>query len=507
MTSKESVATRVVATGGLMLATLMNMLDTTIANVALPHVQGSLSASQDQITWVLTSYVVATAMMAPLTNWLSQKLGRKRLFLMSIAAFVAVSVLCGLATSLPEMVVFRLLQGFAGAAMMPLSQAAIFDLWPQETIPKVMAVWSAVVTVAPILGPTLGGWLTESYSWRWCFYINVPIGAVGFAAVYAAWKVQAEPPSRPFDGLGFAALILFTVGAQLMADRGPGKDWFDSPEICVEAVLALCGAYIFIMQMLTSRHPFVHRDILADRNFMSCTVFNVVMSGTLLSTSALLPTLMQNLLGYSALQSGIASAPRGLGSVVALAFTPWMATRFGVRQTIGVGVLLSGLALWRMGHFDLSMTTREIALAGFIQGFGQGMVFNPMSVLSFATLRPVHRTEAAVFGNTIRTLGGSLGIAGLQALLTRQSAAAHEQLAAHIASSDPMIRWTLPHAFDAAAGGLQAVNAEVTRQAAMIGYDAAFGYMSLATLLLLPLLFVMRAGDRRRSELIEIHAE
>jgi DHA2 family multidrug resistance protein len=508
MTSSDGVATRVVATAGLVLATLMIMLDTTIANVALPHVQGSLSASQDQITWVLTSYVVATAMTSPLTSWLSQQLGRKRLFLISITAFVGVSVLCGLATSLPELVLLRLLQGFSGAAMMPLSQAAIFDLWPPQTVPRVMAVWSSVMTVAPILGPTLGGWLTETYSWRWCFYINLPVGALAFAAVYAAWRSETEAPARPFDGLGFGALILFTVGAQLMADRGPGQDWFDSPEIRFEALLAACGGYVFVMQMLTSRNPFVHRDILTDRNFMSCLAVNLVMNVTMYATSALLPTMMQNLLGYSALQSGIASAPRGLGSVAALAIVPWLAARFGSRRVIGVGAVLTACALWQMGHFDLSMTSRSIATTGFLQGFGNGLMFNPLVVLMFATLAPEHRTEAAVFSNTLRTLAGSLGIAGMQAMLIRRSATAHEQLAAHIVPSDPTIRWSLPHAFDGAAGALQALNAEVTRQAAMIGYDAAFGLMSLATLMLLPLLLVMRSGKSRSTELLEVvHAE
>jgi DHA2 family multidrug resistance protein len=507
MRSDESVATRVIATGGLMLATLTNALDTTIANVALPHVAGSLSAAQDQITWVLTSYMVGTAIMTPLSGWLAEKIGRKRLFLISIVAFVGVSVLCGLATSLPEMVLFRFLQGFAGAAMIPISQAAILDLWPQPVIPQVMAVWSAVVMVAPILGPTVGGFLTEHYSWRWVFFINVPVGAAAFVLVYTALRPDAAGRKRPFDMLGYAALVLFTGAIQLLMDRGPTLDWFDSREICVEAIIAACALYVFVMQTLTSEHPFFHRDLFRDRNYTSALVFSVVVSATLFSTSALLPTLMQTLLGYSAMQSGVASAPRGAGSLIALTFVPWMAIRFGPRRTMAIGLLLSVAALWRMGHFDLSMNSTPIIVAGLLQGFGQGMVMNPMSVISFATLEPSHRTEAAVFGNMVRSVAGGLGISTLQVVLTRQSATAHEGLAAHIVSGDPMMTWSLPHMLGGAASSLEAINGEVTRQAAMIGYDAAFGWMSIGTLFVLPLLLIMRTAKPKPGALIEVHAD
>ena len=506
MAATDSVATRVVATAGLMLATLTNALDTTIANVALPHIQGSLSAAQDQITWVLTSYMVGTAIMAPLSGWMANKFGRKRLFLISIVAFVGVSVLCGVATSLPEMMIFRLLQGFAGAAMIPLSQAAILDIWPQPVMPQVMAVWSAVVTVAPILGPTLGGWLTENYSWRWVFYINVPVGALAFLLVWIALEPDVIGRRRPFDILGYGALVLFTAAIQLMFDRGPTLDWFDSREIWVWAIIASCGLYVFIMQTITSEHPFFPRELFADRNYVSTLIFSLVVSAVLFSTSALLPTMMQTLLGYSPMQSGMATAPRGLGAILALTFVPWAAVRFGPRRMMAVGLLLSVGALWRMGHFDLSMTPGPIVMAGFIQGFGQGMIMNPMSVITFTTLAAVYRTEAAVFGNMVRSVAGGLGIAGLQAILSRQSAAAHESLAAHVVLSDPAIRWSLP-SLSTATGGLEALNAEVTRQAAMIGYNAAFGWMSIGCLFLLPLLLVMRSAKPQSGTVIEIHGD
>ena len=297
MSATDNVAVRVIATGGLMLATLMVTIDMTIANVALPHMQGSLSGSQEQMTWVLTSYIVATAIMTPLSGWLSMKIGRKRLFLISVVSFVAMSVLCGVATSLPEMVLFRLLQGFAGASMMPISQATLLDLWPRRLTAQVMAVWSAVVMAAPILGPTLGGFLTEHFSWRWVFYVNVPLGVVGFAGVWFFLPKDEGGSQRPFDVLGFAALVMFAVGLQLLVDRGHGQDWFESREIWTYAIVAVCGLYVFVMQTLTSEHPFFPRELFRDRNFSSCLVFGVLLSGVLFGSIAMLPVFMQNLMG------------------------------------------------------------------------------------------------------------------------------------------------------------------------------------------------------------------
>ncbi len=497
---------RVLATCGLMFATVMNALDTTIANVALPHMRGSLSASQDQITWVLTSYIVATAIMTPLSGWFALKIGRKPTFLASVAAFTAASMLCGMATSLPEMVFFRLLQGFAGASMIPLSQAAMLDLWPREVMPRVMAVWSAVIMVGPILGPTLGGYITEHYAWRWVFYINVPVSLLAFVLVQLFLERDHGGRARPFDFLGFAAIVLFTGALQLVADRGPSLDWFDSREICIEAILAACSLYVFVMQALTAKHPFFHREILLDRNFTSCVVFAFCVAVVMFSTSALLPTFMQNLLGYSALQSGLASMYRGLGSLCAFAFVNPLARKIGPRRTIALGMALVFVSLQQMGRFDLAMTDAPIKLSGFVQGVGIGLMINPAGVLSFSTLAAEHRTEAAVFSNITRTLGASLGIAGLQAMYIRRSATAHDALASRIVASDPMVRWALPHAFDGAPG-LERLNAEVTRQGAMIGYDAAFGGLCVLVIAMLPLLFIMRPVEGAAGGTVEAHAD
>jgi DHA2 family multidrug resistance protein len=503
MSSEESPATRALATGGLMLATLMVTIDMTIANVALPHMQGSLSASQEQMAWVLTSYMIATAIMTPMSGWLSMRIGRKQLFLLSTLSFMGASMLCGMANSLPEMVLFRFLQGLAGASMMPLSQSALLDLWPKRTA-QVMALWSGVVTAAPILGPTAGGYLTEYFSWRWVFYVNAPLGLLGFAGVYLALPRDPGGRERPFDVLGFTAIVLFSGGMQLLLDRGPSRDWFDSREICAYAVIAACSLYVFIMQTLTSEHPFFPRDLFRDRNYISCVIFAVLISGVLFASTALMPIFMQNLMGYSAIQSGVATMPRGYGSIAAFAMAPSLIGRIGPRRTILIGWVVTLVALWKMGHFDLAMTEQPIQVTGFLLAFGSALMFNPMTVISFSTIAPLLRTEAAVMSGMLRNLGGSLGIAAAEAFAVRRSAAAHERLAEHIIPSDPLIRWSLPHVFDGA-GPLSALNGEVTRQAAMIGYDAAFGSMFLISLAMLPLLVLMRPA--RRAPAIEILPE
>jgi DHA2 family multidrug resistance protein len=364
MASQKDIANRIPITGALMLATLMNTLDSTIANVAMPHMQGSVSASADQIVWVLTSYIIATAIMTPLSGWLSQKIGRKTMFLASIAGFTLASILCGIATSLPELVIFRLLQGIAGASLMPLSQATMLDIYPQRMIPRVMSIWSAAVILGPIIGPTLGGWLTEDFSWRWVFYINVPIGILAFLGIWTFMDRDDGGRQRPFDFLGFGALVLFIGGFQLLVDRGPSQDWFDSREIWIETAICVAGLWVFVIQTITSKNPFFHRDLAKDGNFVGTTIFGMFVGVLLFSTSALLPSMMQTLLGYSALQAGVASMTRGLGSFIAFLAVPMLVARFGPRLVLLVGILLSSLALWRMGQFDLSITPGPIEMAG-----------------------------------------------------------------------------------------------------------------------------------------------
>ena len=508
MSTSQAGGGRVLATFGLVLATLTNTLDMTIANVALPHIQGSVSASADQINWVLTSYIVATAIMTPLSGWLSLRIGRKRLFLISTALFMLASMLCGMAANLPQIILFRILQGLAGASMMPMSQAAMLDLWPARYIQQVMAVWSGVVTAAPVIGPTLGGFLTDTLSWRWAFYINVPLDIIAFAIVYVALPPDGETGKRHFDVTGFTGLIMFTVGLQLMIDRGTMKDWFDAAEIWIEATIAACGLYVFVLQTLMYKQPYFPRAIFRDRNFVTCNTFSFLIASALFTTSALTPVMMQQLLGYSAMESGLATMPRGYGSVLAFIIVPWVSTTFGPRRTIALGIAINAVSLWQMGHFDLSMTSEPIKVSGFLQGFGSALMFNPLSVISYSTLPQALRNEAAVLSNMLRNVAGSLGIAAYAAIQLRQTAVLRSHLVAHLNAGNPIFDWRMPDILSGPASDLAMLNAEVNRQAAMIAYNTIFGYICLSSILMLPLLIWMRpvkvsSGNLPRE--VELH--
>ena len=495
-------------TCSIMLATIMQALDTTIANVALPHMQGSLSATQDQVAWVLTSYIVAAAIMTPPTGFLSAKLGRKRLFVWSVVGFTIASMLCGIASSVPQIVGFRILQGVAGAALRPLSQTVMLDLYPPRLIPRVMSLWSAAVILGPIAGPTLGGWITENLSWRWVFYINLPIGIFATLLIYTAMAKDPGGRQRPFDFVGFGALVAFIGGFQLLVDRGPSQDWFGSHEIWIEAAVCLAGLWVFVVQTATAEHPFFHRDLAKDGNFIGTTIFGLFVGVLLFSTTALLPSFMQQLLGYSAFQSGIASMPRGVGSLVSFLLVPMLVSRLGARAVLAVGLAGCILALWMMAQFDLSMTDGPIMLSGFIQGLGVGLLFAPLNTLAYATLDPSHRVEGTIVATMARSIGSSAGISVVQAMAIRGSALAHSELASKIDPSNPMIRDSLPAIMDpTTARGLQVLNLEVTRQGAMIGYVDVFSWMTLATVLLVPLILILKPAPPIPMGRSEAHGE
>lgn len=507
MAAQQDIDNRIPITGALMLATLMNTLDSTIANVALPHIQGSVSAAQDQITWVLTSYIIATAIMTPLSGWLSQKIGLKRMLLISVGGFTAASMLCGIATSLPEIVAFRLLQGIAGASLMPLSQAVMLNLYPQRLIPRVMSIWSAAVILGPIIGPTLGGWITENLTWRWVFYINLPVGVLAFLGLSTFMAHDEGGRERPFDFLGFGSIVMFVLGFQILLDRGPGQDWFHSTEIWVELIIALIGLWVFIVQTATAEHPFFHRDLAKDGNFVASTTFGFFVGALLFSTSALLPSFMQTLLGYSAMQSGVASVTRGIGSLISFLAIPWLVQKFGARSVLFVGVVLNVWAAWDMGQFDLSMTAEPIMIAGFIQGMGTGLMFAPLNTLGYATLDPRHRTEGTIVATMARSLGSSAGISVVQAMLIRDGAMAHQRLTERIATGDPVMQAVIPKFMDpSTASGLQVLNGEITRQGMMISYANVFSWIALSVVLLAPMLLMFKPAPRVPMER-EIHAD
>ncbi len=508
MASPQDIKNRIPITGALMLATLMSTLDSTIANVALPNMQGSLSASQDQVTWILTSYILATAVMTPLSGWLSQKIGRKRMLQFAIVGFTVASMLCGIATSVPEMVAFRILQGLAGASLIPLSQSVMLDIFPMHMIPRVMSLWSSAVILGPIIGPTLGGWITENLDWRWVFYINLPIGILATLGVTRFMAHDGGGRERPFDFIGFTSLVGFVVGLQMLLDRGPSQDWLDSQEIWIWAAIGLAGLWVFVVQTATAQHPFFHRALARDTNFIGTTIFGFFVGVLLFSSSALLPSFMQNLLGYSALQAGTASMTRGVGSLISFLLVPVLVPRIGARMVLFFGLMVSILATWMMAQFDTTMTSTPIVISGLIQGLGVGLLFAPLSTLAYATIDPIHRVEGTIVATMARSLGSSVGISVVQAMVIRDAALAHSELAGRIDPSNPVIRSGLSSLMDPATfNGLRVLNGEITRQASMIGYVDVFAWMTLATALLIPLILILRPAPPMVVPPQEAHAE
>ena len=501
MASAQDVANRVPITVGLMLATVMNSLDSTIANVALPHMAGSVSASQDQITWVLTSYIIAAAIMTPLSGWLSIKVGRKLTFLVSIAGFTLASMACGLANSLAEIVIFRLLQGLCGAALIPLSQAVVLDIYPPSQVGQVMAIWGAGAILGPIFGPVLGGWLTDNYSWRWVFFINLPIGILAFAAVWVFMRSDRGQTARPFDFLGFGSLVVFIGGLQMMLDRGPTLDWFSSKEIWIEALCAALGLWVFVTHTLTAKNPFFDRSLALDRNFVTCNVFGFFIGLFLFSTMALLPPVMQGLMGYSVFGAGVVMMPRGLGSFAAMFIVGRLVGRVDTRLILITGLGLCSIALWQMTHFSLDMNGTPFVTSGIIQGLGIGLLFVPLSVTAFATLSPQLRAEGTSVYTLVRNLGSSVGISVMQALNTQQTAVAHADMAGQLNPANPTQgSLNLPGAHGlppmggggGGGGGLDMLNNEITRQAAMVGLIDVFKLMLILTFCIAPLLLLMQ---------------
>jgi len=477
-------------TGTVMVASILQALDNTIANVALPRMQGSLSATQDQMSWVLTSYIVAAAIMTPLTGWLADRYGRKPVFLVSIIGFTLASALCGMAQSLGQIVVFRVLQGLCGAALIPMSQAVLFDTYPPAEHGRAMALWGIGVVLGPTLGPLLGGWLTDQYSWRWVFYINVPFGILAVLGVLAYFP-DTRHARKDFDFFGFAMLGVFIGALQLLLDRGPIKDWFDSGEIRLEALVSSLALYLFIVHTLTAERPFIRLAMYRDRNFLTGNVMIFVVGIVLFATLALLPPLLQGLLGYTAFQAGIVTAPRGTGTLIAMLFVGRLMGRVDVRLVIASGFALTAISLWQMSHFSLQVDMAPLIWSGAIQGLGTGIVYVPMAALSFATLPALMRNEGTALFNLVRNLGSSIGISTVQALLVRNTQLVHASLSAHLTPFAMAM-----HGFPAVPGlrSMAALNAQVTAQAAMVAYLDDFYFMLVLTVLVIPLLLLVRTA-------------
>ncbi len=414
----------------LMAATLMQALDSTIANVALPYMQGALAATSDQITWVLTSYVVAAAIMTAPVGWMGMRFGRKQLFIVCLAGFTVASMLCGAAQSLPQIVLFRLIQGSFGAALVPLSQATLLDIYPAEQRGQAMAIWGMGVMVGPILGPTLGGYLTEFYNWRWVFYVNLPFGILAIAGL-VVFMPRGEPNTgMRFDWTGFMALALGVGALQMMLDRGETKDWFGSREIIVEAVLAGTGFYLFLVHIFTAEKPFIPPRIFRNGNYSSASGLMFSIGVVLLASSALLAPYLQTLAGYPVVSAGLIMAPRGIGTMIAMMMVGRLTTRVDPRKLMGFGVLVMCWSFWRMSTWTPDASEQEIIFTIVIQGFAMGFVFVPLQVVAFATLDPALRGDGTALLSLFRNIGSAIGVSVTELVLARNQQIVHSSLAA-----------------------------------------------------------------------------
>ncbi|MGC2203749.1 MAG: DHA2 family efflux MFS transporter permease subunit [Stellaceae bacterium] len=493
--ARAPVANRGMITASIMLATIMQGVDNTIANVALPHIQGSLSAAQDQITWVLTSYIIAVAIMTPLTGWLAGRLGIKYVFLFSVAGFTLASALCGSATNLTELVIYRLLQGACGAGLVPLSQAVLMQINPPERHGQAVAIWGMGVMLGPIFGPMLGGWLTQDYSWRWIFYINLPVGVIASLGIMIFIRETRHTHREAFDFFGFVTLSIAVGALQMMLDRGQLKDWFDSTEIWVTAAVSGVCFYLFIVHTATATdRSFINLDLMKSPNFMAGTVLMFFVGGILSGTLALLPTMLQSLMNYPVFTTGLVTAPRGIGTMVAMFVVGRLINRVDNRLLILTGFLLTVASLWQMTGFSLQMGVAPVITSGLLQGFGLGCTFVPLNTLALSGLPRHILTQGTAMRSLMRNLGGSIGISIFEALLIQNTQIVHSRLIEQLRPDNPLAQLPVlaPPFSLTNPSGIAALNAEVTRQAAMVAYINDFALMMLIVLLLIPLLLLVR---------------
>ncbi len=483
---------------GIMIASLMQVLDVTIANVAIPHMQASLSATPDTVSWVLTSYIIASAVAMPITGWLADRIGSRRLFLGSVVVFVLASMLCGVAQNLEEMVIFRAIQGIGGAFIAPLSQSSLLDTTRPSRQAQIIALWGMGVIIGPIVGPVLGGYLTEVLDWRWVFFVNVPFGVICMVILLAELP-DGGVRRRRFDLFGFALIAIALTSLQLLLDRGNVVDWFTSLETWVYGFLVISGAWVLVIHLATARQPLFDRHLFADVNFLIALFFLFVVGATMFATLAILPPMLQNLFGYDVIDTGIVLMPRGVGVLLTMQLSGiWLRRGYDGRWLVLLGLVIGAWALFDMASWSLETDRTHFIVTGFIQGLGIGLVFIPLNAAAFATLPQRLRTDGSSLLNLARSVGSSIGISIVMTLAARNLQRNHAQLAEHVTPD-------LASAIDPAAldlyrpyseSVLAIANAEVTRQAAMIAYLDDFMLMAWLSLAAIPLVFLMRKTPR-----------
>ncbi len=482
---------RVAVTICVMTATLMQALDSTIANVALPYMQGSLAATSTEANWVLTSYIVAAAIFTPASGWLEARFGRRRLFIVCVAGLVVASMLCGTASNINQMVLYRAIQGVFGAPVVPLSQAVLLDSYPVRQRGQAMALFGLGVMLGPILGPTLGGWLTQYYDWRWVFYVNVPFGILTLLLAFGFLEGRSGSATR-LDWFGFCTISLGIAALQLMLARGEQLNWFQSTEIQVEFALALLGFYLFIVHTATARHPFLDGRLFTDRNFVMGQILIFVVGAVLLATLSLLSPYLEKLLDYPVFTAGLVLAPRGIGTMVAMLLVGRLMSVVDAKYLLLVGLGVTVVALYQMSQFTPDISQWTVINTGLIQGFGLGFVFVPLSTVAFATLPPELHTQGTGFYNLMRNVGASVGISVTTFLLTRYTAIMHADLVAHVTPYSVAVQHLRSVLDLGTLTDKATVNDLIDVQASSIAYADNFLLMMYVTILTMPLVGLLR---------------
>jgi DHA2 family multidrug resistance protein len=456
--------------------------------------QGTVSASQEQIAWVLTSYIVAAAIMTPPTGFLAGKFGIKRLFLVSIGGFTVASMLCGMAQTLTQIVLFRVMQGAFGAALVPLSQSVLFAAYPRERQGFAMALFGVGVMIGPVLGPVLGGWLTENYSWRWVFYINLPIGILDFIGIWFFLPESPRNAVNKLDWIGFGTLSIALAALQIMLDRGGQKDWFSSGEIIIEATVAASAFYLFIVHTFTTDKPFVKPSMFRDRNFSTGMLFIVIIGLTYYASMALQPPYLQGLMNYPVVSSGLIMGPRGVGTMISMLIVGRLVGRTDMRILLGIGLTLTAWSFYAMTGWTPAVSAQSIILVTMVQGFGLGFLFVPLSAATLATLPLQERTEGAGLYSLFRNIGSSIGISVVNALLIRNTQINHADIAQNVTAVNRALdNPNVAHFWSPfTAAGRAALDAVITQQAQIIAYMDDYKLLMIATLAVLPLLIVFR---------------
>jgi DHA2 family multidrug resistance protein len=497
--SAASGGNRGAITACVILATLMQALDTTIANVALPYIQGSVAATQDQIDWVLTSYIAVAAIMTPPTGFLTARFGLKRVFLVSVGGFTLASMLCGMAQSLTQIVLFRMLQGACGAALVPLSQFVLVTIYPKERQGFAIALFGLGVLIGPVLGPVLGGWLTQNYSWRYVFYINLPIGVFDMLAMMAFLPDPKPEGSTKLDWLGFGALSVAIGALQILLDRGEIKDWFSSGEIIIETAVCCSAFYVFLVHTFTSKRPFVPPALFRDRNFAAGVIFIAIVGLTYYASLALQPPYLQELMNYPVVTAGLVLGPRGVGTMAAMFLVGRLTGRLDTRLLLAIGLGLVAWSFYAMTGWTPDVSAAQIIVVTMVQGVGLGFLFVPLTAVSLSTLPAEQRTNGAGIFNLSRNIGASVGISVVNALLTRNTQINHADVAQYVTAVNrtfeipPIAHFWNP----LTPAGRAALDALVTQQAQIIAYMDDYKLLLIATLAVMPLLFVFRRTSSR----------